>query len=271
MAMESKVLTITPDMAKEMLARNMKNNRRLNHKQVKRYARIMKAGGWNLTHQGIAFDDKGQLIDGQHRLEAIVMANVPIKMMATYGVEHVDGEAFTIDVGAKRTTQNIIQISGVDDEVYAKMAPFASGYIRFKMNRNAGAPDPVEIIAYIDRHYDAFADVAEILGGGAGYATQRGGTKIHSIVVIAIIAAYYRGESADALRKFVQVYRKNDITGCENYNPKHCLNLRDYVKAHKPNHETYVRCECAIYSFAHAQDRMCIVEDRYPYMAALDA
>ena len=185
MGMESKVITITPDMARDMLEKNMANNRKLNHNTIKRYARIMKAGGWNLTHQGIAFDDKGELIDGQHRLQAIVMANVPITMMVTYNVEHTDGEAFTIDMGQKRTTQNIIQISGIDDEVYTRMAPFASGYMRFKMARNSGAPDPVEIVSYIDRHYEAFNDVMNILG--AVSTRGQGGRKIHTIVAVAIV------------------------------------------------------------------------------------
>ena len=106
--MYSKVVEITPEMAREMLEHNMKNNRRVSKETVMRYARIMKAGGWNLTHQGIAFDTNGELIDGQHRLNAIVQANVPVKMLVTYDVEHEQGEAFTIDAGLKRTTLNIM-------------------------------------------------------------------------------------------------------------------------------------------------------------------
>ena len=271
MGMESKVITITPSMAQDMLDRNMKNNRKLNHNTIRRYARIMKAGGWNLTHQGIAFDEKGELIDGQHRLHAIIMANEPIQMMVTYNVQHEDGAAFTIDMGTKRTTQNVIQISGIEDDVYSRMAPYAAGYIRYKKSINSGSPDPVEIIAYIDRHYEVFSDVMNILGNGARNRNGSGGTKIHSIVIVAIIAAYNRGEDIDALRKFVQVYRTNNVEGCENYNPRHCLNLRDYVRTHKNCHETYIRCECAIYSFCHGQHTMPIVENRYPYMPALDA
>ena len=41
-------------------------------------ARDMKAGHWRLTHQGIAFDPAGVLIDGQHRLWAIVESDTTL-------------------------------------------------------------------------------------------------------------------------------------------------------------------------------------------------
>ena len=264
MALVSKVITITPDMAKEMLEKNIKTNRRLNHEVVRKYARIMKAGGWNLTHQGIAFDAKGNLIDGQHRLEAIVAANVPITMMVTYGVEHVDGEAFTIDTGAKRTTLNIIQISGINDDVYKLMYGYVSSYLRNKTRGRGAAPDAAEIISYIDRHYDDLKKMCEIMN------PQISKNKIHTIVGVALISAFYRGESEDAIRKFCQVYRHNDVTGCDDYNPKHALNLRDWLKGHQGNKDALQRSECAVYSFIHNQFKMTIC-DRYPYQAALDA
>ena len=268
MAMESKILTITPEMAKEMLSRNMKNNRRINHDTVKRYARIMKIGGWNLTHQGIAFDDNGVLIDGQHRLEAIVTANVPVQMMATYGVEHKDGEAFSIDTGTKRSTLNIIQISGITDDVYKRIASYVSAYMRLKSKTSFSMPESAEIINYIDRHYGEMTKACEIIGNSND--NGHGRLRLHTIVGVAIIAAIYRGEDEEALRRFVKVYRNNDIDCCERYNPRHALNLREYVRAHKNNPETLKRCECAIYSFAHNQSMMKIC-DRYPYQPSMDA
>lgn len=266
--MESNVVRITPDMAREMLTHNMKNNRRLNHNTVKRYARIMKAGGWNLTHQGIAFDDNGELIDGQHRLEAIAASNTPVSMLVTRGVEHAEGEAFTIDTGTKRSTQNILQISGIYDDVYKHMSAYVAAYMRMKTRLNSNAPEAAEIISYIDRHYDDLSAIRDAIGhktSGSGGT----GSRLHTIVGVAMISAYYRGESADALRRFMLVYCNNDVSNCENYNPRHALNLRDYVRNHKSTQETLQRCECAIYSFIHNQTQMKIC-DRYPYQPGID-
>ena len=268
MAMESKILTITPNMAKVMLEQNIKNNRRLNHNAVNRYARIMKAGGWNLTHQGIAFDDQGQLIDGQHRLEAIVRANVPVTMMATYGVKHNDGEAFTIDTGTKRTTKNIIQISGIEDDVYKIMATYAASYMRLK-GTFYQQPEAAEIIGYIDRHYDEMSELYDIFGKSV-QAGGKSGIRLHTIMGVALIAAFYHGEPEDALRSFVDVYCHNEVGGVNQYNVRHALNIREYVRSHKPSPETLQRAECAVYSFVHNQTQMRIC-DRYPFRPALDA
>lgn len=58
---------VTPEMAAKWLEGNVLN-RPLKQAHVDRLAREMAAGRWRLTHQGIAFDVSGCLIDGQHRL-----------------------------------------------------------------------------------------------------------------------------------------------------------------------------------------------------------
>jgi hypothetical protein len=70
---------ITPKKAAEYLKRKLPN-RRTRPSLVVKYATDMKAGRWMLTHEGIAFDKRGRLIDGQHRLEAIIVAGVSIEM-----------------------------------------------------------------------------------------------------------------------------------------------------------------------------------------------
>jgi len=267
MAMESKVVMITPDMAREMLEHNMKNNRRMNRETIMRYARIMKAGGWNLTHQGIAFDDKGELIDGQHRLNAIVQANVPVEMMVTYGVEHHEGEAFTIDAGRRRTIMNIMQISGIDDAVYRNTSTYITSYLRWKPIGGRKA-EAAEVIAYIDRHYDDVAELYKLTRKDLENGQKK---RIPSLVGAALLAAIFRGENQDALEKFCQVYKFNDVSGCENYNPRHALNVRDYVRDHRDSLETLNRIESAIYSFANNRSALKVRDNCYPYNSAMDA
>jgi hypothetical protein len=60
------------------------------------------------------------------------------------------------------------------------------------------------------------------------------------------------------------------VEHCEDYNPRHALNLRDWVRSHKSTPETLQRCECAIYSFAHNQTQMKLC-DRYPFQPTLDS
>ena len=86
--MKTEIVTITPEMAQAYLAKNT-NNRRIRPTAVDRYACDMRAGKWDLTHQGLAFNCDGTLLDGQHRLAAIVEAGVPVTMMVTTGVSNL--------------------------------------------------------------------------------------------------------------------------------------------------------------------------------------
>lgn len=77
--------TISPAIAKEYLDKNTLN-RKLRPNLVDHYANLIHADQWLLTHQGIAFDSDGRLLDGQHRLAAIHRADKPVTMMVTRGL-----------------------------------------------------------------------------------------------------------------------------------------------------------------------------------------
>ena len=99
---------ITPDAARAMLALN-KRNRNMISARISSYAEAMKRGEWRKTHQGIAFGADGSLYDGQHRLMAIVQANVAVTMHVTRGLPTNAREA--IDSGATRTAVDNLAIS----------------------------------------------------------------------------------------------------------------------------------------------------------------
>ena len=80
------IKTVTPEMAKKWLALNCKTNRKISIRTVEAYAREIKAGRWQLTHQAIAFNQTGELIDGQHRLSAVVLAKKAIKAYISTGL-----------------------------------------------------------------------------------------------------------------------------------------------------------------------------------------
>ena len=96
---KTKVVSVTPQKAKEWLEGNT-NNRAINKRRVALYASDMQRGAWIVTHQGIAIDEDGNLIDGQHRLHAVLEANIAVPMMVTTGIPrivHVNGH-HNIDV-----------------------------------------------------------------------------------------------------------------------------------------------------------------------------
>lgn len=96
----SRVEMIGPERAKQLLAANT-GNRRIRTSHWKKLAARMAAGEWRLTHQGVAVADDGELLDGQHRLIAIVDSGVTVPMMIAEGLSHDSFE--WMDVGAFRS------------------------------------------------------------------------------------------------------------------------------------------------------------------------
>lgn len=124
--MKVQVKTITPALAKrilavqeERIAKGKYKQRHLDDRAVTKYATDMKAGNWLLNGQGITFDSKGNLVDGRHRLWAIVRSGVTIKILACYGAKNFKGDHAeikvidTIDCGRPRTVGNQMSIDGV--------------------------------------------------------------------------------------------------------------------------------------------------------------
>ena len=72
--MKTEVVLVTPLLAKKWLERNT-DNRDIRPSVVTGLAESITRGEWVLSHQGIAFAKSGRLLDGQHRLLAIVEAN----------------------------------------------------------------------------------------------------------------------------------------------------------------------------------------------------
>ena len=102
---------ITPKLAQAYLAGN-KNNRALSARAVDRYAADMAAGQWPLTHQPIALGPNGELVDGQHRLAAIVKANVSVWFfVARYSTEAAANAArLRVDLGRVRRVGDMLEI-----------------------------------------------------------------------------------------------------------------------------------------------------------------
>src|SRR3990167_203746 len=107
---EMRLETITPALAQTYLE-NMAGNRPLSEGKTVEYGIIMERGQWRLNGETIKFDDHGRLFDGQHRLQACILAG---KQFQTYIISGIkDPNAFvTVDVGKTRSHGDIFGIAG---------------------------------------------------------------------------------------------------------------------------------------------------------------
>ncbi len=103
-------MAITPEMAVNWLEKVNTHNRPLSDAHVARLARDMKEGNWLLTHQGIAFAPDGTLLDGQHRLWAIVEANVSVEMHVWFNV--TPEALMAVDTGKTRGLADVLHLGG---------------------------------------------------------------------------------------------------------------------------------------------------------------
>ena len=129
---------INPEFAHKLLKYNPKN-RRLNSQHVKGLASQMEDGLFMPELGFISFDKKGEMIDGQHRLHAIIESQTSFKMRIITGLD--SNVRNVIDTGMKRSLADILRMEGVENAgvvsgAIAKMIIFdETGRFDAKLNR----------------------------------------------------------------------------------------------------------------------------------------
>ena len=99
---------ITPEFAEKLLEKNT-SNRNLRRDHVATLARDMIEGAWRLNNDAICIANDGALLNGQHRLNAIIKAGKPIKMLVAEGFAP---ETYKVlDGGAKRSVADQMNIT----------------------------------------------------------------------------------------------------------------------------------------------------------------
>lgn len=104
------IVTMTPEWALDLLANNIHQNRKIKRNHVKKLTQIIEKGDWQVTAQGIALDSDDNVLDGQHRLEAVIQAEKPIQIMLG---RNLSPSIFNVvDIGSKRTAGDALEIMG---------------------------------------------------------------------------------------------------------------------------------------------------------------
>ncbi|MGE0709137.1 MAG: hypothetical protein AB7N76_19470 [Planctomycetota bacterium] len=108
-ALSSEVTRVTPERARALLASNT-FNRPLRKRLVAQYAEDMRCGRWQLNGEPVLVSAEGVLLNGQHRLHAVIESGVSVWLYVTRGVAQ---EAFaSIDTGGKRSAAVVLGLQG---------------------------------------------------------------------------------------------------------------------------------------------------------------
>jgi len=196
-------IDVTPDFAQALLdASENVTQRTLRKRRVELLAHDMSRGQFRLTHQPIAIDKDGQVIDGQHRLAAVIKSGKTVPMMIAYDV---DASTFgIIDTGAARSPSDALKIAGMTDvNIKASAARLLLAYDIVKGTRQTLGSASKE---FTSTDIQAVFDTprADLIATGArvGYrvasALGRFGIKTWATVVWVLVAESKVGESTRA-------------------------------------------------------------------------
>ena len=195
------VEVITPSKAKEYLEHNH-INRNINKARVTAYANDMKRGAWQTNGESIKFNKKGELIDGQHRLSAIVLSNVEV---ATLVLKDIDNDINLYDRGRTRDVKDALIIDGMSRDIASNMwvAVAKLHYIIQKNNRNVSDYD---VRLFLEKHIGTIEVLNRFKQGKSGMNKSNRVPVRNAPMMLAFLYAYESGEDIKDLERFAKVY-----------------------------------------------------------------
>lgn len=244
---------IGPALARAYLSKNHPNNRTARQGAVDVFAADMQEGRWQLSHQGIAFDDKGFLIDGANRMRAIVKADTTVAMMVARGLT---AEAVqSIDNNSKRTVADALKIAGRPNHsmTYTAVLGGMFGFTQNKTKRSYSASLALE------EKYREAVEFAATLGGYGGGDRPKGLISGHLLGPIA--RAYYTADR-ERLREFIYVVKTGFGNGRKD---DAAIALRNWLlRVNVPHERTeiYRKTESALKAFLESQPIEKVYETR---------
>jgi hypothetical protein len=168
---QTTIETITPEVAKQYLSTNLKHQRKVTNTHKWHLRQQMQSGQWKMTGEPIIFDEYGQLVDGQHRLHALIEAKISLQFVIIRGV--ATDTFVAMNRGKSRSSADIMTIHGVlNSALTASMLANVINYRR-AMAANDGKrgslnsyirASSTDIVEEYDKRKDIYAHCATLAG-----------------------------------------------------------------------------------------------------------
>lgn len=184
---------ISPARAKEMLERN-EGNRHIRPTVWRRYSGDMSAGLWYFNNGSIAFDQDNVLLDGQHRLLAIIDSGVTVQMWVMYGMPRVG--AAGMDIGATRDAADLAGYRGL--ELMKDSAAIAKVVMQGLKSMSFGQISKPQILEFYLRHHEAIDFVSKRI-------QTRYGERVFIAPVKGTVARAFYHRPPERLERFLEV------------------------------------------------------------------
>lgn len=155
------VMTVTPDKAREWLSRNI-GNRPAYPSHVAKLEQQIKDGRWRMTGDPIRFSTSGKLIDGQHRLQAILNSGISVQCVVMHDLN--DDIFDVLDSGKVRSKTDVLFIElGLPVETCKILSSAAGLALDYELEQYGFhcRSDKAAILSFVDARPD-FVRSAEI-------------------------------------------------------------------------------------------------------------
>ena len=135
-------------------------NRDLSLAKAREYQQAMERGEWKETHQGIAFDIEGKLIDGQHRVAAVALSGKQMRFVVYRGADRTIIDA--IDQSKPRKAHEALKLAGIDDAQEKERIARATMEYAAKVGGSTLKPTVIQIEQYVSRHDDYLTESVRV-------------------------------------------------------------------------------------------------------------
>lgn len=232
------LVVVTPEMAQRWLMKN-NFNRPLKPRLVDNYVRQIESGNWRRTHQGIAFDEEGVVLDGQHRLHAIIRSGQSVPMLIFLNENQSAHES--IDGGKTRTLLDVVRLELLDDTIKGKHLTVLKAMWAGRFCKNQNHLSATEVISMYRRYHLAVRFAVDMLENHVTNDTT----------VMAVVARAVFSVSKDKLLEFCNILR----TGVSDHpSAKLVIEFRNWLvrlqdRQEATRREIYKRAETVLMAF----------------------
>ena len=153
------IVDVTPELAKQWLDAS-RFNRKVNYAAVAKYVRQIESGLWCRTHQGIAFTGECILIDGQHRLLAVVKTGKTVPMLV-FTDEPQENFAF-IDCGRNRSNLDTVRLGQVVGTISSLHTQTVRSFLAGRFCQTTNRWSNAEINQEYAKHHEAIDFVVSL-------------------------------------------------------------------------------------------------------------
>jgi len=195
-------IKVSPELAKEMLKRN-KSNRKYSDARAEKLAEDMRNGLWRRTGEAISFKSDGELLSGQHRLNAIIKSGTTQEFAVSFCS---DNDATMYEgMGVRFTANDHLARNGFSNLAMANGGAVIR-HMRFALNNPRGGMRAHEVIAFAKKYEEAVSFATECFKG----IKDR---RVAIAPILAVIARAYcaKPSKRSEIKKFCSILRDGVI------------------------------------------------------------